>query len=125
MNAGTRAGRTSGSGHSSFKAMEGTARWVTTVPVACAEAETPRETRQIRVSQSPKRRAELKLQAPRVEGFQGIGQPGDAYVFLLPCPHIVWGAEKFVRDLLRRRHPVSPPKAPSRLGGPQAVAGAT
>ena len=32
----------------------------------------------------------------------------NAHVSLLPpYPHIVWGAEEFVRDLLRRRHPVS------------------
>ena len=36
---------------------------------------------------------------------------------LLPCPHIVWGAEEFVRDLLRRRHPVSATEARRGLAG--------
>ena len=36
----------------------------------------------------------------------------NTHVFLLPSwPHIVWGAEGFVRDLLRRRHPVSATEA--------------
>jgi hypothetical protein len=42
----------------------------------------------------------------------------NAHVFLLLlCPHIVWGAEEFVRDLLRRRHPVSATEAHRGLAG--------
>jgi hypothetical protein len=59
-------------------------------------------------------------------GYPRIEQPGEAHVFLLlPYPQIVWGANEFVRDLLRRRHPVSPGEFPSGLGGPLVTAATT